>query len=71
MALDFGLPDTRTEQEILEEYTDHYQKECHSFCELAKKGGKKIGYQDATNVWLFTKLAELTISINKLKYPKK
>lgn len=46
------------------------QKECHQQVEELFKGGKKFdksSYQDATNVWLFKKLAELEY---QLKYEK-
>ena len=46
-------------QEILEEITEQIQNECHSFVESVPN----VNYQDATNTFLFMKLAELTLKL--------
>ncbi len=56
------LPDLRKEQETLEEITEQIQKDCHKFVESIIS---KVTYQDATNTFLFMKLAELTLKLKK------
>ena len=46
-------------QETLEEITEQIQNECHSFVESVPN----VNYQDATNTFLFMKLAELTLKL--------
>lgn len=46
--------------------TEHFQKDCHSLVE-AILDEKKVGYQDATNVWLFKKLAEFEVRLRQLE----
>ena len=46
-------------QETLEEITEQIQNECHSFVEFVPN----VNYQDATNTFLFMKLAELTLKL--------
>ena len=48
-------------QETLEEITEQIQNECHSFVESVPN----VTYQDATNTFLFMKLAELTLKLKK------
>ena len=48
-------------QETLEEITEQIQNECHSFVESVPN----VNYQDATNTFLFMKLAELTLKLKK------
>ena len=45
---------------------ENFQDECHATVQAIKKE-KSVYYQDATNVWMFKKLAELQNEINKLK----
>ena len=56
------LPDLRKKQETLEEITEQIQKDCHKFVESIIS---KVTYQDATNTFLFMKLAELTLKLKK------
>ena len=49
-------------QETLEEITEQIQKDCHKFVESIIS---KVTYQDATNTFLFMKLAELTLKLKK------
>lgn len=48
-------------QETLEEITEQIQNECHIFVESVTN----VTYQDATNTFLFMKLAELTLKLKK------
>jgi hypothetical protein len=47
-------------KETLEEVTKQIQNECHNFTKLVVPN---VSYQDATNTFLFMKLAELTLKI--------
>jgi len=47
-------------QETLEEITEQIQKDCHKFVDSIIS---KVTYQDATNTFLFMKLAELTLKL--------
>ena len=49
----------KPKQETLEEITEQIQNECHSFVESVPN----VNYQDATNTFLFMKLAELTLKL--------
>jgi len=53
--------------EITNEITEQLQKECHEAVELIMKKNKKVSYQDATNVWLFSKLSEYQKRISRLE----
>ena len=46
---------------------EQFQKDCHQVVEEVLRDEKKMSYQDATNIFLFNKLAELQIQINDLK----
>lgn len=48
-------------QETLEKITEQIQNECHIFVESVTN----VTYQDATNTFLFMKLAELTLKLKK------
>lgn len=48
----------------LENLSKEIQQECHQTVEAIKKQNNLIDYQDATNVFLFRKLAELQLQIN-------
>ena len=50
-------------QETLEEITEQIQKDCHKFVESIIS---KVTYQDATNTFLFMKLAELTLKLKSM-----
>lgn len=56
------IPKEETKQETLEEITKQIQNECHEFV----KSVPNVNYQDATNTFLFMKLAELTLKTKKL-----
>ena len=49
-------------QETLEDITEQIQNECHSFIESVPN----VNYQDATNTFLFMKLAELTLKLKNI-----
>ena len=53
---------SKPKQETLEEITEQIQKDCHKFVESIIS---KVTYQDATNTFLFMKLAELTLKLKK------
>ena len=53
--------DNQLKQETLEEITEQIQNECHIFVESVTN----VTYQDATNTFLFMKLAELTLKLKK------
>jgi hypothetical protein len=45
-----------------------FQQQCHKHVEAVLSTSKKVvSYQDATNTWLFYKLAELQQQIQELK----
>ena len=43
------------------------QEDCHKTVEAVLKESKKVSYQDATNVWLFNKLAEMELRLQELE----
>ena len=45
---------------------DDIQKKCHAYVEQVLKEKPNVGYQDATNVYLFHKIAELELMVEKL-----
>jgi hypothetical protein len=47
------------------------QKECHSFTNDLKKNIDSLKTQDATNVWLFKKLAEFELRLSALEESKR
>jgi hypothetical protein len=56
----------------LEELTENLQNDCHKTVTAIIEGSQIEGkpdvtYQDATNVWLFKKLAELELLIEELQ----
>ena len=59
-SLSNWLNSKRNKQETLEEVTKQIQNECHNFTKLVVPN---VSYQDATNTFLFMKLAELTLKI--------
>ena len=56
------IPKEEPKQETLEEITEQIQKDCHKFVDSIIS---KVTYQDATNTFLFMKLAELTLKLKK------
>ena len=55
------IPKEEPKQETLEKITEQIQNECHIFVESVTN----VTYQDATNTFLFMKLAELTLKLKK------
>lgn len=56
------------EEEKIQRYAGFIQEESHRTVEyIIKHSEKSITYQDAVNVFLFRKLAELTIKIESLE----
>jgi hypothetical protein len=47
--------------ETIEDVAEQIQKECHSFVEKINN----VSYQDATNIFMFKKLAELTLKLKQ------
>jgi len=45
---------------------ERFQNECHAQAEYVIHLNPKISSQDATNVWLFKKIAEMQLVINAL-----
>ena len=59
-------PEKESQEEKLETIAEEIQKECHQKVEAIKAQNNLIDYQDATNVFLFRKIAELQIQIKNL-----
>lgn len=57
------------EEEILK-IAEGFQDECHAMVEKIK-ANTSAAYQDATNIWMFKKLAELQLEIDRLKKKQK
>ena len=57
----YGCDKCKNKQETLEDITEQLQDECHKFVASLTN----VNYQDATNLFLFLKLAELTLKLNK------
>ena len=55
------------ESERIDLITDKLQKECLKTYEKALSENKNVSYQDATNVWIFYKLAEFEARFHKLE----
>jgi hypothetical protein len=53
-----------TEMDIAEEI----QQECHMAIEFIMKKKPECSYQEATDVWLFTRLAKMEYRMRKLKH---
>ena len=58
-------------QKEIDDLAERFQKDCHKTVETIFENHKFIpdagSVQDATNVWLFRKLAELQLEINDVK----
>ena len=54
-----------TDNQILK-ISEQLQKDCHKTVDSITSKAK-ASYQDATNVWLFTKLAEIETRLKKLE----
>ena len=55
----------KTVQEI--KIIEKFQEECQQTVEDVLKRSKIISYQEATNVWLFNKLAQMEIRLQELE----
>jgi hypothetical protein len=53
-------------EKLIQEKAEEFQNECHSVVELIKSN-TSVDYADATNVWIFRKLAEMQLEIDALK----
>jgi hypothetical protein len=52
----------------IKELTELFQKECWQQTEVVMRTSTdEISYQDATNVWIFEKLAQLQLEINDIR----
>ena len=51
----------------VEKLTEAFQKDCHETVNEVLKIAPKCSVQDATNVWLFNKLAGMQDELNKLR----
>jgi hypothetical protein len=49
--------------EEINKLSQEFQEECHETVKAIINGNPKCSHQDATNVWIFRKLAELQIRI--------
>lgn len=50
------------------EIEEQILKECHEYCEsILTRASGKVSYQNATNVFLFSKLAEIELRLRKLE----
>jgi hypothetical protein len=59
----------KTEGQILKK-AEQLQEDCHKVVGDIMGRSQKVSYQDATNVWLFNKLAELQNRIEELEKRK-
>lgn len=57
----------KKQEELIQKRAEKLQEECHTIVEFVKENNSMMGYQDATNVWMFRKLAELELQIDELK----
>ena len=55
------------QEELIQKRAEKLQEECHAIVEVIKENNSMIGYQDATNVWMFRKLAELELKNEELE----
>lgn len=44
-----------------------FQESCHEFVEMLSSANPDLRYQDATNVWIFKKLAEIQVMLSEIK----
>ena len=59
---------TKENLETMLNVADVFQEDCHEVVEMVMKMSKKeITSQDATNVWIFRKLAEFEFRLRKLE----
>lgn len=46
---------------------NEFQKDCHKAVEYSLNENPKVSYQDATNVWIFRKLAEFELRLRDVE----
>jgi len=51
--------------------TEEFQNDCHKLVEELMKQLPKLSVQDATNVWLFKKLADIEFRLRQLENDKR
>lgn len=61
----------KNKEDLIQKRAEKLQEECHTTVEFIKENNSIIGYQDATNVWMFRKLAELELEVETLKKKQK
>jgi hypothetical protein len=54
------------QENLIQTKAEEFQDECHAIVEKIK-ANTSVTYQDATNVFIFRKLAELQFEIDELK----
>ena len=54
------------QENLIQTKAEEFQDECHAIVEKIK-ANTSVAYQDATNVFIFRKLAELQFEIDALK----
>lgn len=59
------------QKELIQKRAEKLQEECHAALEIIKGNNSTIDYQDAVNVWMYTKLAELELQVEYLKNKQK
>lgn len=52
--------------ETLQDLAEKIQQECHATVEFLLKHNEKLNHQDATNVFLYKKLAEIQFTLNQV-----
>lgn len=68
----------KEEAAAIQEITEQFQKQCHALVNIVMshrtdsppKLAKSYSYQDATNVWLFLKLAEFEFRLREVEKNK-
>lgn len=51
----------------LKRLSEEFQADCHLTVEQIMHQSKKVSYQDATNIWLFQKLAQLDLRLQEIE----
>lgn len=63
----------KKEKEFIEEQmalTGQFQIDCHVMVDKAIETSRKCSYQDITNVWIFSKLAEFELRLREIENPQ-
>ena len=61
----------KSKSDRITELAGNLQDECHKQVEEMMKNNSKVTYQDATNVFIFLKVAEIIVTLNDVKNIKK